>query len=143
MNRGSFGCLAAAGLMALPLSGCVVNIGNGGPDRTRVHLSQDEMASVRVVTSSSEVRSFREAHAAELGKLTPATTLDEFRAMFPGTCFVERRGGEPGPIDAYSVAYKDYYRYRGSSRAYVHEETVWFFFRDGKFAKWDDEKRWP
>jgi hypothetical protein len=140
-----------AGLLVgtLALQGCVVAIGNsaeketaGGTGTTRCRLSSDERRELPVVTSLADLPTVSTKYAGELSRLTPHTTLAEFRQIFPMATFVERRAAG-GACDAYSVRVCEKYRYRDESYGYVSRDEKWFYFKDDVFVKWGDPGQWP
>lgn len=135
--------LAAAVVSA---AGCVVAIGNR-PEREdsgRIKLASDDASRVPVVESVLELPSFDDAYGSALSKLTPETTVEQFRELFPDARFVERSSAYAEPVDAYSVAHKQTYRYDGERRyGYVKRDERWFYFQAGEFVKWGKPRDWP
>jgi hypothetical protein len=146
MNRPR--ALLAATLAAATLSsaGCVVAIGNR-PERDdagRIKLASDDAGRVPVVESALELPTFDEVHADALSRLTPDTTVEQFRQLFPDARFVERSSAYAEPVDAYSVVHKQTYRYDGERRyGYVKRDERWFYFGGGQFVKWGKPRDWP
>lgn len=129
----------------LTASGCVVAIGNR-PEREeagRIKLS-DDAGSVPVVESALELPTFDEAHAISLARLTPDTTVEQFRQLFPGARFVERSSAYQQPVDAYSVVHKQTYRFDDDRRyGYIKRDERWFYFQGDSFIKWGKPRDWP
>lgn len=135
--------LAAATLAA---SGCVVAIGNR-PEREdagRVKLDSDDAGRIPVVESALELPTFDEANASALARLTPDTTVEQFRQLFPEARFIERSSAYTEPVDAYSVVHKQTYRFDGDRRyGYIKRDERWFYFQGDRFVKWGKPRDWP
>lgn len=136
------------GVASVP--GCIAVIGNDaseamrdGSGPRRIRLSSEERESLPRVTSVADLPRVQTKYAAELRQLSPSTTLDQFKGLFPGARFVERRSINGNAIDAYAVMIEEKYRYRGDSYGYLARDEQWFFFKDNLFVKTADPNQWP
>jgi hypothetical protein len=136
----------------LSLGGCIVSIkseeGATGPaydgnSTAKVKLSREDRDTLPLVQTTADLPTIRSTYAQELGKLGPSTTLEQFRALFPGATFVERRDAAGTKLDAYAVRLEKKFRYRDESYGYMARDEKWFYFRDGLFMKWSGPKEWP
>ena len=142
--------LLLVGIAFLP--GCVVAIGNSakegprtayaGGGASRIHLTGDERCSLPVVETTADLPTVRSRHAAQIARLTPTTTVQQFRELFPNATFVERRTGAD-TFDAYSVRLEEKCRYRRESYGYIARDEKWFFFKNAVFVKWGERGDWP
>jgi hypothetical protein len=124
----------------------VVAIGNRpvASEADRIRLAGGDVAGIPEVESTLELPTFDERYADALGRLSPETTVDQFRTMFPDARFVERNSASATPVDAYSVVHKQTYRLDGERRyGYIKREERWFYFSDGSFVKWGRARDWP
>lgn len=145
------GALVAAGL--LPLGGCVVAVGNDTTERwvtpdsghAKFKLSGDEYDALPVIQSTSELPTISTRYSAQLARLGPGTTIEEFKSLFPQAQFIERRSmlDKGREIDAYAVKLEERFRYRGTSNGYVTRDEKWFYFEDNKLVKWGEPRMFP
>ncbi|MFG0286358.1 MAG: hypothetical protein ACF8R7_18240 [Phycisphaerales bacterium JB039] len=138
------GALAAA---VLSSAGCVVAIGNrpAAPSSSeRVRLDSDQLASIPEVESASELPSFDVAYADQLRQLSPQTTIEEFRELFPQARFMERNSSFATPVDAFAVIHKQVYRFDGERRyGHIKRDERWFYFRSDVLVKQGEARDWP
>lgn len=139
-------------LLALVLAqgACVVAIGNdryesSGATGAKFRLAGDEYDSLPVIQNLSDLPTIERRHAAELSRLGPDTTLDQFRALFPTAQFVERRElKDPARVvDAYALRLEERYRYRGQAYGYIARDEKWFYFENGKLVKRGEPRQFP
>jgi hypothetical protein len=138
--------LAVGGVASLAfLSGCIVLQGGSNWPRPPA-LSSAEAKQVPEVPTGG-VPTIREKFSPELARMTPGMSVDEFKSVFKdAAAFMERRTSDAGVVtDAYNISLRQRYRYRwdGDYYAWTQSEEVWFYFKDGKLAKWGEARQWP
>lgn len=135
----------------LSLGGCIIAVKSeeasgptyDGNSTSRVKLSSGERSTLPQVHTTADLPTVRSKYAEELGKLGPSTTLAQFKTMFPGAKFVERRESGGSKVDAYSVRVEEKFRYRDESYGYMARDEKWFYFKDEVFVKWSGPREWP
>lgn len=76
----------------------------------------------------------------ELAQLQPGTNLQEFQALLPDAYVAGQNSVEGLRIDAYEVRHEHVYN---EWYGWTKEESLWFFFHDGKLVKWGPPGSWP
>lgn len=114
-----------------------------GSTTAKIKLSREEREELPCVQTTADLPTVRSEYASQLSQLGPTTSLTQFKGIFPDAKFVERRTGEHGDFDAYSVRVERKYRYRDESYGYMARDEKWFYFRDESFVKFGGPHEWP
>jgi hypothetical protein len=115
----------------------------GSTSRSKVPLSSDQRQSLPTVSSTAELPTVQTRFADRIRALNVDTTVDQFRAAFPESYFVERRNLANGAVDAYAVNVDETFRYRSTDFGYRARDERWFYFRDGRYVKLGGRQEWP
>ncbi len=147
MSRTALGTVALAAALALPA--CIVAIGNESDGTSidaaprRVRLTDTERRDLPMVTSVADLPTVRSRYAAQIGTLSPYTTVEDLRRAMPDARFVERKQDALGTTDAYSVNLQERFRYRGESYGLEARDEMWFYFHNGSLVKQGAPHNWP
>jgi len=135
--------LAALALAAVAIAqaGCVVAIGNRGDGKRpetheKVRLTDTEQDRAKVIRSKADVPSFTSAENDRVAKLSPATTVEQFKRLFPEAVFRESADTPAGAVQVFEFRDRRVYQYESSRYGYVHDQPVYFRFVDGTLAGW-------
>jgi hypothetical protein len=134
----AIGLIASAAVLAA-IPGCIIV----ATDRHYYPATKKELEEVRQVQPGEAAPSVRTVHQEQLSKLTPGTSVEGFKSLFPQALFVEQHEEAGHKLDAYSVKLSERYHVRGESVIQTSYDEAWFYFRDGQYVKWGEPKQWP
>jgi len=141
--NGRFLLGSVLGCVALIPAGCIIVADNESYPSSTSRLSASELSSVPEIPAGGAVPTLREKYAAEFARVEPGMSVGAFRDVFKDAIFTEQRRDENGVTEAYSLVFKQRYRYRNSDRAFIERDEAWFYFRDGKLIRWGRPSEWP
>src|SRR5262245_46560854 len=131
--------LIAVAAVVSTLSGCIIV----ATDRHYYPATKKELEEVRQVQPGEAAPSVRTVHQEQISKLTPGTTVEGFKGLFPQALFVEQQETAGHKLDAYSVKLAERYHIRGENVIQTSHDEAWFYFKDGQYVKWGEPKQWP